>query len=160
MSKHWSSFLSHCNSERSGDTASSFPTDVLMDNPITPPRPHGSLRTANPITPPRPYGSSRTTGGLFRGNAYGNAPSHADFEDENVDYLGPVETKPVILEAKVYLYVSPLSPADVDLAITKPMSTVTVKAATSLGPVLEAISAKWSPIKRKLNFQIIIIIVI
>ncbi|KAF8815684.1 hypothetical protein BYT27DRAFT_7079361 [Phlegmacium glaucopus] len=114
----------------------------------------------DPITPPCPYGLSRTTGGLFCGNTYGNALSHADFEDVNIDYLGPVEDKPAVLQAKVYLYVSPLNPADVDLAITKPMSTVTVKDEKSLGPVLEEISAKWSPIKRKLNPLIIIIIII
>ena len=112
----------------------------------------------NPITPPRPYGSSHTTGGLFCGKAYRNALSHADFEDVDVDYLGPVEDKSDVLQAKVYLYVSPLNPADVDLAITKPMSTVTVKAEKSLGPVLKAISAKWSPIKRKLNSLIILLL--
>jgi hypothetical protein len=86
-------------------------------------------------------GSSRTTGGVFCGNAYGNNPNIADFEDETNTLI------PMI--GKVHLYAVTTDDSDLwDLSAMKP-KTMRHEVTSSFSTVMENLAQKHSPVKCK-----------
>jgi hypothetical protein len=87
-------------------------------------------------------GSSRTTGGILRGRAQGNVFNVGDVKDMVDDGLGHAK-------GKVLVY----RPGQ-DPEVHKPQMTLKAKVGGKLGPLVDELSSKFSPIKSK-YFQLL-----
>ena len=91
-----------------------------------------------PTSPPQLHGASRETGGIFRGNALGNIPNVADFNNF-VDELHPIP-------GKVLVYSSNQDPANLSVQNMKPSAFVKHIVTSSIEPVIMKVADKYSPI--------------
>lgn len=88
-------------------------------------------------------GASRTMGGLFHGHALGNTPKAADLQQGQPDFIGPVQ-------GKVWLYLSDVEPSVLAPADMTPSTSTDVDISiTTIGPILEQVAHKYSPICHK-----------
>jgi hypothetical protein len=87
-------------------------------------------------SPPPLEGASRTTGGILRGRAHGNFFNMGDARDVD-NSLGQA-----IGKVKVF------RPGQ-DPALSKPQMTLKAKIGGNLGPVLDDLAIRYSPIKSK-----------
>ena len=94
-------------------------------------------------------GASRVTGGFARGRALGNVFNHADVSElqQELDLM-------LAIRGKVHLYETSGDSEPID-PTAKPHKIVKVDVAPTLGPVLEKIANKYSPIKSKSFFSLL-----
>ena len=88
-------------------------------------------------SPPQLQGASRITGGIFRGKAHGNVFNIGDMGDVMDDQLGAAIGKVMIFR-----------PGQ-DPATHKPQMLLKARVTGTLGPVLNDMAARFSPIKSK-----------
>ena len=95
---------------------------------------------------PPAEGSSKTTGGFARGHAAGNVFNFADAESTNI--------APFIsgIKGTVLVYSSSQNPANLKLANLQPMTKTQVQVNTNLGPILEGVSKRYSPIQSMFDY--------
>ena len=101
---------------------------------------------ASPTTIPA-EGSSRSTGGLLRGKAIGNVVNFANMQD--IAAAEPIDTS---VKGTVKVYTSDIEPSELDFANMKPITKVTIKINTNLGPVLAEVANRYPAIKSKSIF--------
>jgi hypothetical protein len=100
------------------------------------------------------YGSSRSTGGTFRGRAVGNTFNIADVGQVWGDNDRP-DGEPT--KGKIYLYISDLNPALVDISQSSFIANVydTAKCQT-VQDLMKRGSRDYSPIRSKLFIYILL----
>lgn len=92
-------------------------------------------------------GSSRISGGIFRGLASGNVPNHADLMTMDFESKTPVK-------GDVYIYMTDQYPRNIKFESLKGDSelVVVVKVVTSMAPILDMVSRKFSIIQSECFF--------